>query len=607
MKHVPQDALKRAAELSAPTLKGWTSDTLARLGIGLDSKGQWLIPTASGVLLYRDDGRKPKMVAPAGATRELWPAPEDVAGDVLYVVEGEPDAISMREIGLSAVAIPGGAKVSDEWAQRLAHDPDGNERSAVVVIADCDTTGRKAARDRAAKIAEHCVAYTGELDANKSGGYDVGDLLRDTLEYDAETGRDAARWRIENLTRERIQPSAELDPPSDGAAVLRALLGALPVDVHAATLDPLAPLPGAPFLLPSSTALLAGPEGAGKSQVAQIIAYDTARQGGRVLYLGGEVTHAEFIARARRIAETRDGEVTDDAATIWRERVAFADPGDVLPVLWRHLPAWQVVCAEYALIVLDAVSDAGAALELKFARDNDEWATFFQGFVKPCQGRVALLMLDNIGHNEDAKTRAIGASAKGHKVDIRLSARRRDNPLSLVITCEKVRGTRAPFRRGAKWVAYEAGCNSAVAFDDRQREREKAARDGADLAGIVVAALRTTSPLGLGKLVEVLRGEGVKGRNDDLRAALKAMVADPDVPIQDTGGKGLRLAPEFERLPMPQPMPRPHAHAPYTDGGMGRSDRLDSTDSQRRIDGHAQNVESAYTESAPDHERGDLP
>ena len=31
------------------------------------------------------------------------------------------------------------------------------------------------------------------------------------------------------------------------------------------------------------------------------------------------------------------------------------------------------MCADFALIVLDAVSDARPALDLKFARDNDDW------------------------------------------------------------------------------------------------------------------------------------------------------------------------------------------------------------------------------------------
>lgn len=354
-----------------------------------------------------------------------------------------------------------------------------------------------------------------------------------------------------------------LSATDEGAMVLRAVLGALPVDVRAATLDPFDPLPGAPFLVPGATAQLAGPEGSGKSQVAQIIAYDVALAGGCALYLAGEVTLDEFRTRARDISEARDGELTDEAAKVWRERVAFADVGDALPAIWRHLDAWSVVCAEFSFIVLDAVSDAGAALGLKFARDNDDWGAFFQAFVKPCQGRVALLMLDNVGHGEDAKTRALGASAKGHKVDIRLSSKSRDRPLSLVITAEKVRPRRAPFRKGARWVAYEEGCKPAVPFDARQVELEQEQHAPPDPVAVVITALETHSPQGQIKLVKAMREAGVEGRDKALRERLKAMADDPECPVRDTGGRGLELAQVTPELPMAQAMSEGYVHGPY--------------------------------------------
>jgi hypothetical protein len=364
-----------------------------------------------------------------------------------------------------------------------------------------------------------------------------------------------------DLLADEQKPTADGKKPAsdESLAILRALLGALQVDVRAATLDPLNSLPGLPFMLPGSTAQLAAPEGSGKSQLAQVAAYDVALAGGRVLYAAGEVTLAEYATRARRISEARDGELTEAAVTLWRERVAFADIYDVLPVISRHAAAWPVVCADFDLIVLDAVSDAGAALGLKFARDNDDWNAFFQGFVQPCQGRVALLMLDNIGHGDDAQERALGASAKGHKVDIRLYGKRREEPLSLVITCAKVRHANAPFERGASWVAYPDAYKAASAYDGEQIELEGA--EALDPVAIVVDTLERDSPQGQIKLVKALRDAGVKGRDTNLRAAIKAMAVDPDVPVRAAGGKGFEFDPD---VPGPMAMSQGDVHAPPT-------------------------------------------
>ena len=53
-------------------------------------------------------------------------------------------------------------------------------------------------------------------------------------------------------------------------------------------------------------------------------------------------------------------------------------------------------------------------------------------------------------------------------------ARSAIEPLSLVFAAEKVRAV-APFRKGSRWVAYEAGCRAPCVFDARQIEAEQAA------------------------------------------------------------------------------------------------------------------------------------
>ena len=216
------------------TRKGWTAPTLERLGVERERDnrdrrrvGRWRFTvladdgTPCATLHYADDGRKPKMLAGDGDPRELWPRPEDVPGTVLYVVEGEPDAVSMAEIGLPAVAYPGtGAKrkAADEWPRRLIFGPDGR-RQRVVFIADCDDEGRKKANALAGKVTALGVpAFVVDLAPERNDKSDVGDLLVDALDYDPEHGRENARRIVERLAGEAVDAGpVEVEPAAPDA------------------------------------------------------------------------------------------------------------------------------------------------------------------------------------------------------------------------------------------------------------------------------------------------------------------------------------------------------------------------------------------------------
>jgi hypothetical protein len=336
-------------------------------------------------------------------------------------------------------------------------------------------------------------------------------------------------------------PSVAEDEDTEGVKVLRALLGAFVVDVDAVTLDPLEPLPGAPFLLPGKSALLPGPEGCGKSQVAQIICLEVALAGGRALYVAGEVTHREFQTRAREILSARYADIRSNHRAAWRDRVIYADTGDLLPAIWRHHEAWATVCRDFTLIVVDAVSDAGAALGLDFSRDTDHWLQFFQTFARPCQDNAALLLLDNLAHDPEARSRAVGVAAKGHKIDIKLSSRARETPLSLIIRCEKARPIAAPFKKGDKWIAYEAGAQAPTILDPKQLALEREDDQAPDPAAVVVAALEEQAPQGIKRLETALREAGVRGEKDALRGLVRAMAEDLNCPVIDVGKRGFSL------------------------------------------------------------------
>lgn len=84
-----------------------------------------------------------KYLYDAGAGVHLYNAPALLAAETVVVVEGEIDAISVNQLGISAVAYPGTAmwKANPHW--RWCFD----SLVEVIVVADGDQQGRKAAAD----------------------------------------------------------------------------------------------------------------------------------------------------------------------------------------------------------------------------------------------------------------------------------------------------------------------------------------------------------------------------------------------------------------------------------------------------------------------------
>lgn len=153
--------------------KGWTSDALVGEYVGYDGERLTLpVRDAGGFLrgLVRyAPGGKPKTMAVKGTPRDLWPAPETIAGPLL-LVEGEPDVISAVSLGINAVALPGAATWRDEWAQRLAG-------RRIVVMTDCDGPGRAAAARAVERLAPVAWVRSVDLAPQRDDGFDLGDLL----------------------------------------------------------------------------------------------------------------------------------------------------------------------------------------------------------------------------------------------------------------------------------------------------------------------------------------------------------------------------------------------------------------------------------------------
>lgn len=161
--------LARLAEL-----KGWTPAAIVRCGLGWDGE-RITFPIRSrrlsivGCVRYLPGGT-PKAKAMFGSKRLLFPAPEVMSTRrPLFLVEGEPDAVSVRSCGHQAVAIAGTGSWRPEFAARLAgHD--------MVFLPDCDFQGRELASRVASSVPSVRVV---DLEPGRNDGYDIGDMVRD--------------------------------------------------------------------------------------------------------------------------------------------------------------------------------------------------------------------------------------------------------------------------------------------------------------------------------------------------------------------------------------------------------------------------------------------
>jgi len=165
-------------------VKGWRAPTLRRLGVGW-AGARFVIPVTDakgsriGTVRYlplADKRSERKMISDRGTTRQLFPPPETIAGDEIWVAEGEPDAISLQEIGLPGCGVPGTESWKPGWARRF-------ERfKRAVVVSDCDAGGRKLASRVAADLAAAGIeTRLVDLDPRREDKHDVGDALVESL------------------------------------------------------------------------------------------------------------------------------------------------------------------------------------------------------------------------------------------------------------------------------------------------------------------------------------------------------------------------------------------------------------------------------------------
>ncbi len=298
-----------------------------------------------------------------------------------------------------------------------------------------------------------------------------------------------------------------------------------PMDPVGVAAEPLPALAGFPFLHAGTGAVIVGPTGGGRSSLIQACLYDAAQAGLRCAYLGHEVTEPEFNARAAVLAQKRE-QVVDEELRESLSRVRYLNLESVLSQAWRDGEAWtEGISTAYDVAAIDPLSAVASALDFAFDKSNDDYIRFYDRIVLPLTTRgVTVVMVDNIGHAEDAKSRAKGASAKQDRADLTFSCSPSSSPVGLTIKAQKVRSIRAGHQRGDEWIFEKDTQRIESRGDDRATFRpthimERVSRAIEDGEGLSGNAIRTT----------------VGGRAEYVNLALELLVTEHFVEVHKDG------------------------------------------------------------------------
>jgi hypothetical protein len=298
-----------------------------------------------------------------------------------------------------------------------------------------------------------------------------------------------------------------------------------PMDPARTPGEPMTPIAGTP-LPPGQAVLVSGPTGGGRSMLAEVLHYDSARAGVPSAYFGAEITRDEYDARAAEIASRRGDALTPEL----REALQLARYLDLPEAITRAWTDPAAIVARYRWITLDPLSHVASALGLDFD-SNTEYARFHDTLVGPLtRAGVTVLTADNIGHADDAKTRPKGASAKGDRADVSLSCARAANPPGLAIKAAKVRSVRAGIARGDEWL-FVHDTLRIVSRERDQTDRPRTFRPTAFMAKISAALERDP---GLSK--RAIR-VAVGGKSETVDLALELLVSEGYVRVE-TDGRG---------------------------------------------------------------------
>ena len=318
-------------------------------------------------------------------------------------------------------------------------------------------------------------------------------------------------------------PAAQLEP---------GWLEGDPMDPLGADVEPLPPLPGFPYAHAGCGVLISGPTGKGRSSLVQAGAYDAALAGLRVAYLGSEVTLPEFNARAADLAGRRGDQIDDVREALGHVR--YLNLAQVIVKANSNSQPWVTGIVEaFDVVIVDPLARGASALDLDFDKSNREFVAFYDRLVQPIVDKgKTIVLVDNIGHATDARTRAKGASAKGDCADLTLTCKlQTSGRLGLVIQVRKVRSVRAAVHDGDRWLFIETS---------RTIERlERVEQDGGDfrptaLMERVSRYLEAIPVTQLGPPGTEIRAD-VKGRDGYIDKALAVLITEGYVEVYEDG------------------------------------------------------------------------
>jgi len=321
-----------------------------------------------------------------------------------------------------------------------------------------------------------------------------------------------------------------------------------PMDPLAVAVEPVPAIPGFPFLHRGAAALVSGPTGGGRSSLVQACAYDASRSALNIAYLGAEVTEGEFNARAADLASRRRDPI-DQALTADLAHVRYLSLVTVITRAWASADEWiNGIAAQFDVVAIDPISSVASALDFDFDKSNAEFVTFYDRLIQPLVDRgVAVLLLDNIGHATEARSRAKGASAKQDRADLTFSCVLKAHPASLIITARKVRSVRAPFKRGDEWL-----------FDRETQTVTRQSESGPGEEAWKPTTLMERVSLELERDDGLSRNEirkRVEGKASYIDQAIAILVDDQHVDIQPDGKANRHHLLTPYRVPESQPSP----------------------------------------------------
>lgn len=381
----------------------------------------------------RRPGPRQKMLGRKGhGTRHLYPAASELPIDGrVFIVEGELDALVLREHGFPAFTCIGGA---GRLPDVIADHAEAFEALDVVVWTDADAAGRKAAEGVDATLMAHECEARVISPQGAPEGFDVSDAWRawgrgfaervelmlgqptvdDAFERDVATAlarlrvteEARSRFRLEEARRQGSAPP-ELDEIPDAVEWL-----AEPDDEPVWRLDRL--------IQAGHNALLGGKDKAGKTTLAvDLVVALTQRESfwldefqvtppdGKVGWINCEMTDRQF--RRWLVAAGVDGR----RLAVWPGRGNV--PNLLDPAWWSRIEAW-IHREGITFLIVDSLTEIVAAAGLDEDREGVEVLVALNRY-RQTTNLSELLVLAHFGHNGE---RVRGTSKFGGWVDAKL-------------------------------------------------------------------------------------------------------------------------------------------------------------------------------------------